>query len=142
MIDDSFFVEREVASALAHDRAMSERQTAYMIRLQSLNESRQTAIKDVASVQAMSQADTEIVASLIDERDMYQALGLAHQAAMAVKDERIAQLERERSILATRCYEQARAIEKMLARREPEAPPAEPHPIITAVQAMQRGGLR
>lgn len=50
---------------------------------------------------------------------------------------------RERDLLATRCAEQAHTIAALLAKYEPaRAAQVEPHPIHTAVAAMQRGGLR
>lgn len=115
MLDDSFSVEREVGSALR--------------------------VWGVMAVPGHSE-DAELITELVRQRDLYQTMALTLEASNLTANERIAQLERERSILATRCYEQARCIEKMLARREPEAAATEPHPIVTAVAAMQRGGLR
>jgi len=116
MIDDSFCIERDVASAL-----------------------RQIGIHPVPENE-----DAALVAELTRQRDLYQTMALAYEASNLTANERIAQLERERSILATRCAEQAQALARLLTKYEPNGitPPAEPHPIHTAIATMQRGGLR
>ena len=117
MIDDSFSIERDVASAL-----------------------RQIGIYAVPG----QNEDAELIAELTCQRDLYQTMALTYEASNLTANERIAQLERERSILAVRCAEQAKELARLLTKHEPNGvtTPTEPHPIITAVAAMQRGGLR
>ena len=115
MLDDSFSVEREVGSALR--------------------------VWGVMAVPGHSE-DAQLITELVRQRDLYQTMALALEAANLTANERIAQLELERSILAERCAAQARRLIGYLVKPAAELPDAEPHPCVTAVAAMQRGGLR
>lgn len=115
MLDDSFSIERDVASAL-----------------------RQIGIYAVPG----HNEDAALIAELTRQRDLYQTMALALEASGLTANERIAQLERERSILAERCAAQAHMLAGFLAKPAADLPPVEPHPCVTAVAAMQRGGLR
>ena len=88
--------------------------------------------------------DQQLIIETIRQRDLY--MGMVHdlEAQAATHRERIAQLERERMILAGRCATQAHAIATMLARTAPPFTdqPAEPAPVFAAIEAMQRGGVR
>lgn len=115
MLDDSFSVEREVGSALR--------------------------VWGVMAVPGHSE-DAQLITELVRQRDLYQTMALTLEASNLTANERIAQLERERSILAERCAAQAHMLAGYLAQPAAELPAVDPHPIHTAVAAMQRGGLR
>jgi hypothetical protein len=122
MITDAFEVEKAVISALGEDGVTAITGT-------ELDALRQFFAEPTFAAHfafGMTPGDVEIISTLICQRDAAEA--------------RIAQLERERSILATRCYEQSQTIQRMLERRQDA--PADPHPIVTAIEAMQRGGIR
>ena len=117
MIDDSFSIERDVASAL-----------------------RQIGIYAVPG----HNEDAELIAELTRQRDLYQTMALSLEASNLTANERLQRAQHTASILAVRCAEQAKELARLLTKYEPNGVrhDAEPHPIITAVAAMQRGGLR
>lgn len=91
----------------------------------------------------MTQADTELLADVISQRDLYQIMALSHATALDAANKRVERAEHNASILAVRCYEQAKELARLLTKYEPNGvTPAEPHPIHTAIATMQRGGLR
>ncbi len=116
MIDDSFSIERDVASAL-----------------------RQIGIYPVPTNE-----DAALVAELNRQRDLYQTMALSLEAANLTANERLERAQHTAAILAVRCAEQAKELARLLTKYEPHGvtPPTEPHPIHTAIATMQRGGLR
>lgn len=122
MIDDSFSIERDVAAAL-----------------------RTVGVYAVpgAEFAAMTPADAELVADVIRQRDLYHIMALSLEASRDAANARAERAERDRSILAIRCAEQAKELARLLTKHEPPGVwPAEDHPIHAAIATMQRGGLR
>lgn len=143
MIQDAFEVERDVAKALFDDgSAMAAWHAAYMRKLYGEHET--THVPMTVAASAMTPADAELVADVIRQRDLYQIMALSLEASRDAANARAERAERDRSILAVRCAEQAKELARLLTKYEPHGVvwPAEDHPIHTAIATMQRGGLR
>lgn len=115
MIDDSFSIERDVASAL-----------------------RQIGIYAVPG----HNEDAELIAELTRQRDLYHIMALSLDASRDAANARAERAERDRSILAVRCAEQAKELARLLTKYEPSGVTASDHPIHAAIATMQRGGVR